>query len=491
MAEKPDRIGTIETRGIDAVPDHERHGRASELFWMWFGANMGVLGITLGAGLVVFNGLNAFQVLLVAVLGAGGSFAFVGALSVAGQRGGAPGLTLSRAVFGPRGNAGPTLVSWLGFVGWETIMCTTAAFALLALLDLAGIGSSVALTVVCVVVTVIIAAVIGLFGHATIMFLQRWLTYVFGALTAVVVVFLIANVDFAAVTAVPAAPASQVVIGIGTIAAGTGLGWLAAGADYARYLPRTVSPRSIISATIWGAGLPLVVLITMGALMSTGGTDLAQANDPVAAIGSSLPSWMAVPYLLTAVAGLIAAADLSMYSSGLNLLAVGIRIPRTAAILVDALIITVGGIYITVIAEDFYGPFITFLTLLAVPLVVWGVIFLIDMAFRRSYDPVGLADTSTTSRYWYTGGIRWVALGPWIAGIAVGFAFTTAAAGEVTWFAGPLATTFIGRNGLGWLMAAITAGVCYLVARRIWPEAPEVLDPVGAAAEAAAQEGIG
>lgn len=482
MAERTDQVGTIETRGIDAVPDQERYGTASELFWVWFGANMGVLGITLGAGLVVFNGLNALQVLIVAVLGAGGSFAFVGVLSVAGQRGGAPGLTLSRAVFGPRGNAGPTLVSWLGFVGWETIMCTTAAFALLALFQLAGIAPSVPLTVICVLVTVVIAAVIGLFGHATIMFLQQWLTYIFGALTGVVVVFLVLNVDFAAVAAVPPAPLSQVILGIGTIAAGTGLGWLAAGADYARYLPRSVRPRSIVAATVWGAAIPLVVLITMGALMSTNGADLAEANDPVAAIGAALPAWMAVPYLLTAVAGLIAAADLSMYSSGLNLLTAGIRIPRPAAVLVDAVIITVGGIYITVIAGDFYGPFVTFLTLLAVPLVVWGVIFLIDMGFRRTYDPAGLADTSPTSLYWYAGGVRWIAVVPWIVGILVGFAFTTAAAGDEVWFTGPFAGTFIGENGLGWLIAGVTAGVLYAVAHRIWPESADVLNPDPASA---------
>ncbi len=477
-----DQVGTIETRGIEAVPEEERHGKASDLFWMWFGANMGVLGITLGAGLVVFNGLNAWQVLVVALVGSCGSFAFVGALAVAGQRGGAPGLTLSRAVFGPRGNAGPTLVSWLGFVGWETIMCTTAAFALLALLGLMGVGASEVLTIICVLVTVLIAAVIGLFGHATIMFIQRWLTYIFGALTGVVVIFLMIKVDFAAVFSTAPAPASQVVIGIGTIAAGTGLGWLAAGADYARYLPFSVKPRSIAWATIWGAGIPLVVLITMGALMSTSDADLAQANDPVAAIGAALPSWMAVPYLLTAIAGLIAAADLSMYSSGLNLLTAGIRIPRPAAVAVDATIITIGGIYITVIANDFYGPFITFLTLLAVPLVVWGVIFLIDMAVRRSYDPSGLADTTSASLYWHTGGVRWQGFLPWVIGIVVGFLFTTASAGESVWFAGPFATTFIGENGLGWVVAALAAGVCYLVALKVWPDTPKQLDPLAAEA---------
>lgn len=471
------RIGAIETRGITAVPDDERHGKASEMFWMWFGANMGVLGITLGAGLVVFADLDAWQVIAVAVIGTCGSFGFVGTLAVAGQRGGAPGMTLSRAVFGPRGNAGPTLVAWLGFVGWETIMCTTAAFALLSLLNLAGIESTVPLTIVCVLVTVALAGVIGLFGHSTIMFLQRWLAYGFGALTAVVVIFLLFRVDFAAVFAAPPAPSEELIVGIGTIAAGTGLGWLAAGADFARYLPRTVKPRAILMATILGASIPLLVLITMGALMSANGPELAQANDPVAAIGAALPSWMEVPYLLTAVAGLIAAADLSMYSSGLNLLTAGIRIPRTAAIAVDAIIITLGGIYITVVAKDFYGPFITFLTLLAVPLVVWGVIFLIDMIQRSSYDPDGLADTSRSSLYWHKAGFRFQACIPWLLGIVVGFLFTNAKVGEETLFAGPYADTFVGDHGLGWVIGAMVAAGTYAIAILVWPDSPAQLDP--------------
>src|SRR4051794_11885611 len=179
-------VGVIETRGIEPVPDADRHGGPLALFWTWFGANMGVLGITLGAALVTFTGLDVVQSVLVAIGGSAGSFLLVGLLSVAGKRGGAPGLTLSRAVFGVRGNWGPTLVSWLGFVGWETVMCTTAAFALLAVLRKAGVATGTAATAGCVLATVVIAATVGLFGHATILWIQKWLTWVFGALTLVV-----------------------------------------------------------------------------------------------------------------------------------------------------------------------------------------------------------------------------------------------------------------------------------------------------------------
>ncbi len=60
----------------------------------------------------------------------------MGLLSIAGRRGRAPSLTLSRAIFGMRGNIGPTLVSLGSRLGWETVNTTTAAFVLLSLVSI-------------------------------------------------------------------------------------------------------------------------------------------------------------------------------------------------------------------------------------------------------------------------------------------------------------------------------------------------------------------
>jgi nucleobase:cation symporter-1, NCS1 family len=456
----PERVGVIETRGIEPVPGTERHGRPVGLFWMWFGANMGVLGITLGAALVSVGGLNAAQAIGVAVIGSAGSFVLVALLSTAGPRGGAPGLTLSRAVFGVRGNYGPTAISWLGFVGWETVMCTTAAYALLAVLRLAHLPAGTVTTVICVLLTVATAAAIGLFGHATIMWVQKWLTWLFGGLTLVVVAFLAVTVDWHAAWSRPAGPVSAVVAGAGFIGAGTGLGWLSAGADYARYLPASTRPGRIVGATVLGSAVPLVVLISMGALMAAGDPGLATANDPVAAIGAALPGWMLVPYLLTAVAGLIAAADLSMYSSGLNLITGGVRVRRSTAVGVDAVLITVGALYVTVVARDFFGPFTSFLALLAVPLTGWAGVMLVDLARRTAYDEAALVDTTKDSPYWYAGGLHPPAVVAWLAAIVLGLLFTRA-----VWFTGPFAGTWVGRNSLGWLVAGVTGAVLYALVR--------------------------
>ncbi|MFG3062270.1 purine-cytosine permease family protein [Streptomyces sp. NPDC048231] len=458
-----DRVGAIETRGIEPVPDHERHGQASQMFWTWFAANISILGLPLGATLVAFRGLNIWQAVLVAVVGAFGSFALVGALSLAGKKGGAPALTLSRAVFGQRGNAGPTLITWLSRVGWETISTTTAAYALLALLNTAfGVGRNTVLTLVCLLVFIICTLLISGLGHATIMWINKWATIVFGVLNLIVMGFLVATVDWSKVLDAAAGPTSGVIAGVGFVAAGTGIGWANAGADYARYLPRTIPGRRLITASAFGAGIPLVLLISLGSLLSAGDPTLATASDPVAAINAMLPSWMAIPYLIAAFGGLLMSNHLSTYSAGLTMITLGLRVPRAAAVALDVVVMFAGGIYLMLIADDFYGPFSTFLTLLAVPISAWIGVIAVDSLRGRTYDSAALMDTTRTSRYWYSGGFRLPAVLGWAIAIVAGLLFTKASTSTTdVWFAGPLSDTWFGVNGLGWAISMVVGGLIY------------------------------
>ncbi|MGS2591495.1 purine-cytosine permease family protein [Streptomyces hebeiensis] len=464
-----DRVGAVETRGIEPVPDAERHGHPGQMFWTWFAANISILGLPLGAALVSFRGLNIWQAVVVAVLGSVGSFALVGALSIAGKRGGAPALTLSRAVFGVRGNAGPTLVTWLSRLGWETINTTTAAFALLALLDVAfGLRRNTVLTVVCLLVFIGCTLLISGLGHATIMWINKWATYAFGLLNLVVIAFLAATVDWHRVLQAPAGPMSAMVVGTGMIAAGTGIGWANAGADYARYLPRDIPGGRLVVASAFGAGIPLIVLISLGSLLAAGEPGLASAADPVAAINTILPSWMSIPYLIAAFGGLLLSNHLSVYSAGLTMITLGIRVRRTVAVALDMVVTFVGGVYFILIAENFYGPFITFLTLLAVPITAWVGVFAVDMLLRRSYDTDALMNVGRTSRYWYRGGFSWPATTAWAAAIVVGLLFTEASTGATdVWFSGPLADSWIGSNGLGWVVTLTLAAGLYALLRRL------------------------
>ncbi|SNT45088.1 purine-cytosine permease family protein [Rhodococcoides kyotonense] len=458
---------SLETRGIEPVPDGERNGNPLQLFWVWFAANISILGLPLGATLVVFTGLNIWQALIVAVVGAAGSFAIVGVVSIAGRRGGAPSLTLSRATFSVRGNIGPTLVSLMSRLGWETVNTTTAAFVLLSLFTLIFGGSGLAkehavVTVVSIVIFIALTLVVSGLGHSAILVIQKWSTWIFGALNIFVAVFLVATVDWSAVTSTPAGSISAMVIGIGTIAAGTGIGWANAGADMSRYQRTSVKAGSLVLSSAAGAGIPLVLLIGLGALLSAGDNSLASASDPVAAIREILPAWMAIPYLITAFGGLLLSNHLSVYSASLTTLTLGFRIKRVYAVAVDVFVTFVGALYFMLVSDGFYGPFITFISVLAVPLTAWLGVFLADMIKRKSYDTAGIMDVSRTSRYWYTGGINWYAFGSWAVAIVVGFLFTAIVVDGDVIYTGPLSDSWIGSNGLGWVASFVVAGGLYL-----------------------------
>ncbi|MFJ2819585.1 cytosine permease [Streptomyces toxytricini] len=471
-AETPD--GAIETRGLEPVPDAERTGRVRELVPTWVAANISVLLLTMGAGLVISNRLNIWQVLVVAVAGPVVSYGLVGLISLAGKRGGSPGMALSRAVFGQRGNLFPGALIWVARWGWETINAVSGAFALLTVVDLLfGVEKNTFLIVVALLLFVGCTFLVSGLGISALRACSTWSTYLFGAFSVLVLGYLVAETDWQAVFDRPAGSTAMMVAGIGTIAAG-GISWVPSGPDFTRYLPRTASARGVVGATVGGAAVVVIPMVLMGAVMAVGTPDLASAQDPVSFIGELLPAWIAVPYLLIALVGMLLINSMSMYSAGFTAQTLGINVPRAAAVSVNAAISLVFGFLLMVVATSFFGSFISFLTLLAVAFSAWIGVFGADMLRRTSYDGEALMDTTRTSAYWYRGGYAWQAMAAWGAALAAGLLFT-----KVDWFAGPLADTWIGANGLGWAVGIVTSGALYAVLPR--PAAARPGGPQGGA----------
>ncbi|MEV6652856.1 cytosine permease [Streptomyces sp. NPDC051219] len=459
MPAEPD--GAIETRGLEPVPDDERTGRVRELFPTWVAANISVLLLTMGAGLVVFNGLNIWQILVVALTAPVVSYGIVGLISIAGKRGGSPGMALSRAVFGQRGNLFPGSLIWVARWGWETINAVTGAYALLTVLDLLfGIRSNTGLIVVTLLLFVGCTFLVSGLGINALRVCSKWSTYLFGGFSVLVLAYLIAGTDWSAVFGKPAGSTAMMIAGIGTIAAG-GISWVPSGPDFTRYLPRKASSKGMVGATVGGAGVVVLPMVLMGAVMAVGTPDLASASDPVSFIGELLPTWLAVPYLLIALVGMLLINSMSMYSAGFTAQTLGIRVPRAWAVSVNAVISLVFGFLLMVVATSFFGSFISFLTLLAVAFSAWIGVFGVDMLRRRTYDGAALMDTTRTSAYWYRGGFAWQAMAAWALALSVGLLFT-----KVDWFAGPLSAGWIGENGLGWAVTVLVAALLYAVLPR-------------------------
>ncbi|MCY7344269.1 MAG: cytosine permease [Pseudonocardia sp.] len=374
----------VESNGINIIVDGERKGSPRELFWPWFAANVSVFGISYGAFALGF-GISFWQALVVGIVGIVFSFLLCGFVALAGKRGSAPTMVLSRAAFGVRGNRLPAAISWLLTVGWETALTILATLATATVFERLGLGGGVATQVVALVVVAALVVGAGVLGFDLIMRLQAVITVITAVLTVVYIALVVGDIDFATVSALPAGSAQAVIGALIFLMTGFGLGWVNVAADYSRYLPRQASTRSVVAWTTVGASVAPIVLLLVGLLLAGSSTDLsdALAADPVGALAAALPTWFLIPFALVAVLGLVGGAVLDIYSSGLALLATGLRVPRYVAALIDGAIMVVGTVYVVFFAGDFLGQFTGFLITLGVPVAAWCGIMLADIAMRR------------------------------------------------------------------------------------------------------------
>ncbi|WP_329352218.1 cytosine permease [Streptomyces sp. NBC_01261] len=421
----------VETHGLDVIGDAERKGTPSTLFWPWFGANVSILGLSYGAFALGF-GISFWQALVAGVIGIVFSFLLCGFIAVAGKRGSAPTMVLSRAAYGVRGNRLPSVISWVLTVGWETVLTALATMATATVFGRLSWGGGTETKVVALIIVGALTVIGGVMGFDLIMRLQTVITVVTGVLTIVYIALVADHIHWSTVSAVPAGSAQEFIGALVFMMTGFGLGWVNAAADYSRYLPRSSSGRGVIGWTTFGASVAPLLLLVFGLLLAGSSSTLnkAVAADPIGALTTILPTWFLVPFAVVAVLGLVGGAVLDIYSSGLALLSAGLRVPRYLAALVDGVLMIAGSVYIVFFADDFLGQFMGFLTTLGVPIAAWCGIMLADLALRRrDYDEGDLF--RPTGRY---GDVALTPLLLTLAATAIGWGLVTnTAASWLTW----------------------------------------------------------
>ena len=411
-----------ELNDINFIGESERRGNAHDLFWPWAGANVSLLALSYGAFFLGF-GISFWQATIAAVVGTMGSFALVGVSSLAGKRSSAPTMTLSRAAFGVKGNLLPGLLSYLVFVGWETVLVSLATLATGTVLERAtSLDRNLAL-----VLGFLIAASLtifgGVLGHAVIMKLQRWITAITVLATVTYIVLTLDEVNWQSVFAIKAGSTAGLIGAIIFAITGIGLGWVNSAADYSRYLPRNVSSRGVFGWTVLGASIVPITLVIYGSALSGSSKELSDAiaMDPIGALTQLLPTWFLIPFALVAILGLVGGAILDLYSSGLTLISIGVKVKRPFAAAIDGTIMLIGTTYIVWFASDFFVPFQGFLITLGVPVAVWSSIFVADVVLRKR-DYVEADLFSETGRY---GRVNPVAIALVAIGSIVGWGFVT------------------------------------------------------------------
>ncbi len=378
-------IFELELNGTNLIQESERSGTAKSLFWPWAGANVSLLALSYGAFFLGF-GISFRQATWAAIIGTVLSFLLVGFSSLAGKKSNATTMILSRAAFGVKGNIVPGVLSYLIFVGWETVLVSLATLATGTVFTRVGDIEHTAALIIGFIFAVALTVIGGVLGFSVIMKIQKWLTLVTVVMTILYIALTLHHVNWSAVTSIKDGSTQGFIGALIFGVTGIGLGWVNSAADYSRYLPRTASSKAVIGWTVFGASIVPIILVIYGAALSGSSKDLSDAiaMDPIGALTSLLPTWYLIPFALVAVLGLVGGAILDLYSSGLTLISIGLPVKRHIAASIDACIMLVGTIYIVWFADNFFVPFQGFLITLGVPVAVWSAIFVANVVMRKN-----------------------------------------------------------------------------------------------------------
>jgi NCS1 nucleoside transporter family len=475
--ESRDEVFVIEQRGIALVPPEERHGKPRDLFWMWLGTNLNVFYVVNGA-IVIAIGLSFGQALFAILVGNLAFFA-VGLTSLQGPDTGTSTFMVSRASYGPNGGKGLSFFNWLTVVGFEASGIALIVLAGLELLSKAGIHESTATKAILIFVAAGIQLFLPLFGHATILAAERWLSYLFIPLFAIMAILVAPKVHLGALSS--GASFAGITVAIALVISAGGLSWANTGSDYSRYLPQSSSKKGIFWWSSIGGLIPGVLLEILGAAVASV-VSASTASDPIAGLPKALPSWVVVPYLILAILTLFAVNTIDLYSSGLTLQAMGLPIKRWQAVLVD-LTICIVVTFVAIFSSSFNRLYSEFLGLLIVWLAPWFAIYVVDWLLRRGrYDAQSLV-AKRGGRYWRNGGIHWPGVIAQVLGMVAAAMWIDSLA-----YVGPLSTRTNGSDFSVFMGIGVGGLVYWLLARRTVPheeDAPaagtraQTLEPTG------------
>ena len=444
-----DSFGQVESHGIEAIPDSERHGRPRELGFLWAGAFVNYTSLFTASLLTTYYGLGVWDGLAATTLGTIAAAVILGLLSNTGPRSGLPQIVFTRGIFGRRGSyVGAALTLFLA-VGWFAVDCVIAAQAGAQLFG----ANNAPLTFALVIVIAGVSVAVAIYGHQTIKVMEKYGAIVFAIVSAAVFLALVPQFNKSQLPTVPGADYPGLfVLGFMTCFALVA-SWYPFASDYSRYLPRSSSVRAVSLWPVVGITLPMVLLGLFGLLLPTIDFQLASEHGPLAVISAHAPAWVAIPFFLFVMVGEIWANYLDVYTAGLVALAMGIRIQRWQSALGCGILGTALAAY-AVLITDFHVAYEDFLILTYLWAPAWAAVVLLSFfVFEGKARPVA-------------------ALLAWLAGTVASLGFVNFQNifgnlfGVVSAFNDPLIRALHGADISG-LVSIGVAAIVYAVLRRL------------------------
>ncbi|MGO4014623.1 purine-cytosine permease family protein [Pseudomonas sp. ITP1] len=442
----------IENHTVDYVPLAERHGKARDLFTLWFSTNIAPLPIVTGAMVVQVFHLNLFWGLLAIALGHMIGGVVIALASAQGPRMGIPQMVQSRGQFGRYGALLIVFFAALIYIGFFISNIVLAGKSIV------GIAPSVPAPL-SILIGALAATAIGVIGYNFIHTLNRIGTWVMGGALLAGFIYIFAH-DL---------PADFLTRGSFNLS-----GWLATVSlgiiwqisfspyvsDYSRYLP-DIGIAKPFWATYLGATLGTILSFSFGAVAVLA---TPEGTEAMAAVKQST-GWLGPILMVLFLLNIISHNALNLYGAVLSIItsiqtfasqwtpSIKVRVVLSSVILAGCCVVALGA------SADFISQFIGLILALLLVLVPWASINLIDFYLikRGNYDIASIfrADGGIYGRF------NLHAIIAYFIGIIVQLPFA-----NTSLYVGPYANLVEGAD-LSWLVGlVVTVPLYYCLATR-------------------------
>lgn len=448
----------IENHTVDYVPLAERHGKARDLFTLWFSTNIAPLPIVTGAMVVQVFHLNLFWGVMAIILGHLLGGIVIALASAQGPCMGIPQMVQSRGQFGRYGALLIVFFTAIIYIGFFISNIVLAGKSITGIAPSLPVPASI-------LIGALSATAIGVIGYRFIHTLNRIGTWVMGSALLAGFVYIFAH-------DVPADFFSRGGFNLSGWLATVSLGiiWQISfspyTSDYSRYLPADIGIARPFLATYLGATLGTILSFTFGVVAVLATPDGTEAMAAVKQATGGLGPILMVLFLLN----IISHNALNLYGAVLSIItsiqtfasqwtpSIRVRVVLSTLTLAGCCVVALGA------SADFISQFIGLVLALLLVLVPWASINLIDFYLikRGRYDITSIfsADGGVYGRF------NLHAIVAYGIGTLVQLPFA-----NTSLYVGPYANLVEGAD-LSWLVGlAVTCPLYYCLATRGQPVA--------------------
>jgi purine-cytosine permease-like protein len=456
-----DEAGRIETRGIDYIPENERHSSPRNLFTVLAGAQF-CFTLFVWGWLPVTYGLGWWSIVTSTTIGLAVGSLLVAPIALFGPRTGTNTAVSSGAFFGVVGRLVGSVVALFIAIGAYALTIWTSGQAIIAAAHrLFGWSDGTAALAIGYAVITLITITLAIYGHASLVAVQKYAAPVMGLV--IIAGFFVLLPHFHA-----GYHGGHYILGsfwptwllsvVTAISASMSYGPFLN--DYSRYISvrRTSNTRVAL-----GAGLGIFVGLWITVMFAAYAATIFTNPDTDFTFGlvAISPGWYLVPLLAVGLVGSFGQGSLALYGTGLDTSSIFPRLSRVSA---TAIVSAAGAVFVYLgsfvwNALDLVSAFITILTIITGP---WVAILLIGYwVTRGNFTPADLQlfnKRQRGGRYWYKAGWNPVALSAWCIAVVVGLLFS-----QNSLYVGPFADA-AGGVDLSFVISLVLGGGIYSVA---------------------------